>query len=364
MNNRNRQLDVRSGVGRRDALRLIAAGAGALAAPFVVRSAEAQGRRIVVRDSGGPFTQGFAEAFYRPFAKATGIEVVGVTSNAEPTSEIRSMVETKTYTWDLAGIGLAAIALLVEGGYIERHGLDDDSAVKQIPPEYRTPYGVGSDVYSTVLAYRTDKFKPEAAPTSWSDFWNVKDFSGRRGLRKYPFDTIEQALCADGVASDKVYPCDFDRAFRALDRIKPHIGAWWSGGAQATQMLVSGEVDMMPTWIARVAAAAQEGAPLGVMWNQNMWGVDAWAILKGTPNADLCRQFIRFTCDPQRQAAFTPFVANGPTNPDAYRFIDDKRARMLPTHPDNRARGIAIDNTYWSRNKSEALERFNTWILS
>jgi putative spermidine/putrescine transport system substrate-binding protein len=363
MRDRTRRVGGSLVTGRRDALRLIAAGAGALAAPFIIRAADAQGRRIVVRDSGGPFTKGFAEAFYRPFTQATGIEVVGVASNAEPTSEIKSMVETKTYTWDLAGISLAAIEQLVQGGYIEKHGLDDDAAVKQVLPEYRSPYGVGSDVYSTVLAYRTDKVKPEASPKSWADFWNVKEFPGRRGLRKYPFDTIEQALFADGVASDKVYPCDFDRAFRALDRIKPHIAAWWSGGAQATQMLVSGEVDIMPTWIARVVAAAQEGAPLGVMWDQNMWGVDAWAILKGTPNADRCRQFIRFTCDAQRQAAYTPYVANGPTNPGAYDFIEEKRARMLPTHPDNRAKGVAIDNTYWSKNKDEALERFNTWVL-
>jgi len=353
----------KSGLSRRSTIKLLGTSAlGVLAAPAVIRSAEAQGRRIVVRDSGGPFTKGFAEAFYQPFTKATGIEVVGVTSSAEPTSQIKSMVETKNYTWDVAGISLAAIQQLVkEGDYIEKHGLDSDPLVKQIGAEYRDEYGVGSDVYATVLAYRTDKVK--TAPATWADFWDTEKVPGRRAMRRYPFDTIEQALFADGATAENVYPCDLDRAFKKLDQIKPKIAAWWTGGAQSTQMLVNGEVDIIPTWIARVQAAQAEGAPVGVMWDKNLWGVDAWAILKGTPNADLCREFIKFTCDAKRQAAFTPYVANGPTNPGAYEFIDKKVAVGLPTYEENRKKGVAIDNAYWAANKDKAIERFNSWIL-
>lgn len=348
---------------RRTALKLLGAGAAAtLAAPFV-QTARAKTRRIVVRDSGGPFTQGYAQAFYRPFTQATGIEVVGVTSAAEPTGQIKSMVDTGTYSWDLASISLAAVQQLVkEGNYIEKHGLDSDPAVRQIPPEYRDAYGVGSDVYSTVLAYRTDTIKQPL--TSWADLWDWQRIKGRRALRKYPFDTVEEALFASGATAKSVYPCDLDKAFKKLDEIKPHISAWWTGGAQSTQMLINGEVDMLPTWIARVQAAKAEGAPVGVMWDRNLWGVDVWAILRGGPNADLCREFIRFTCDAKRQAAFTPYVANGPTNPGAYAYIDKKVAVNLPTYEKNRAVGVAIDNAYWAANKDKAIERFNAWIIS
>jgi putative spermidine/putrescine transport system substrate-binding protein len=355
---------IRPAASRRKALKLIgAAGIAAVAAPHFIRSAEAQGRRIVVRDSGGPFTKAYGQAFYEPFKKATGIEVVGVTSTHEPTSQIKAMVDTKTYTWDLASIGMAAVDQLVkEGDYVEKHRLDSEAVIKQIPAEYRNEYSIGSDVYTTVLAYRTDKLK--ATPTSWKGLWDVAKVPGRRGMRKYPFDTVEQALLADGVASDKVYPCDFDHAFKKLDQIKPHAAVWWTRGAQTTQMLVSGEVDMIPTWIARAQAAVDEGAPVGVMWEQNLWGVDAWAILKGGPNADICREFIRFCSDAKVQAAMAPNLANGPTNPGAYEFIDKKRAAMLSTSPENRAKGIAIDNAFWAANKDKAIERFNSWILA
>ena len=35
-----------------------------------------------------------------------------------------------------------------------------------------SPYGVGTNVYTTVLAYRSDAFKGRKAPQSWADFWN------------------------------------------------------------------------------------------------------------------------------------------------------------------------------------------------
>ncbi|MCC7281648.1 MAG: ABC transporter substrate-binding protein [Acetobacteraceae bacterium] len=336
----------------------------ALGAPMIWRKASAQDRRIVVRDSGGPFTKGFSEAFYKPFREATGIEVVGVASTHEPTAQIRSMVETKNFVWDGAEISIAAVRQLAAGGFVERHGLENDPAVKQLSPEFIDPYGVGSNVYATILAYRRDRFEGRRPPQSWADLWDVRGIPGRRAMRKHPFDTIEQALMADGVPRDKVYPCDLDRAFKSLDRIKPHVITWWTGGTQATQMLISGEVDMVPTWVARAQAAIDEGAPVGVSWEGNIWSYDSWCIVKGTPKADLVREFIKFTCDAKRQAAFTPFVSNGPTNPDAFRFIDPKKAASLPTAPENKARGLLIDDEYWAKNKDAAIERFNGWLLT
>jgi putative spermidine/putrescine transport system substrate-binding protein len=352
-------------VSRRRAILTAAVGAVAVGAPMIWRKASAEAKRIVVRDSGGPFSKGFDVAFYTPFREATGIEVVGITSNHEPTAEIKSMVDTKTYAWDCGEISIAAIDQLVsDGEYVEKHGLEGQGPVAEIPPEFMHPYGVGSNVYATVLTYRADKFKGRKAPASWKDFYDVDGFPGRRALYKYPIDTIEEALFADGVPREQIYPCDFDRAYKNLDRIKANVSVWWSGGAQATQMLISGEVDMVPTWVARASAAISEGAPVGVSWEQNIWSYDAWAILKGTPKADLCREFIKFTCDAERQAAFTPYVSNGPTNPNAYKYIDPARAIMLPTFPDNKARGMKSDNRFWAANKEKAIERFQAWLLT
>jgi len=351
---------------RRSVLKTAAAGIAAVAFPTIWTPARAAGKRIVVRDDGGIYTKAYAEVFYKPFKEKTGIEVVGVAATAEPTAQIRSMVETGNYTWDMAKISQPAILTLTRGDkpMLEKHGLESDPVIATIPKQYMSEYGVGTNVYSTVLAYRTDAFKGRQAPQSWADMWNVKDFPGRRGLRKHPFDTLEQALMADGVAPGSVYPINMDRAFKSLDRIKPQVDVWWTSGAQVEQMLGSGEVDMIATWVSRPQAAIANGAKLEIVWNQNIWGCDNWSILKGSPNADACREFIKFASDPKRQAAQTQFFTAGVTQVAAFDYIAPEIAKNSPTFPENIKNGVQINAGYWLDNQREGFERFNSWVLA
>ena len=350
---------------RRTALKAAVAGAGLVGAPAVLRYARAQSKRIVVRDDGGIYTKAYGAVYYKPFTQKTGIEVVAVQATAEPVAQIRSMVETKNYTWDMAKISQPAILLLTEGGKVllEKHGLENDPSVKTIPAQYMSPYGVGTNVYSTVLAYREEAFKGRAAPKSWADFWNVKDFPGRRAIRKHPFDTMEEALMASGVPNDKVYPLDLDRAFKALEQIKPKIDVWWNSGAQVEQMLKSGEVDLIATWVSRPQSANADGAKIGIVWNQNIWGVDSWSILAGTPNADACREFIKFASEPQRMASLSQYFAAGVTQPEAFKYIKPELAQHCPTFPENIKNGLQIDAKYWLANQAAVIEKFNGWVL-
>lgn len=356
---------LKSGPSRRSLLLGASAGVSALAMPAIWSPSRAQNKRIVVRDDGGIYNKAYNAVFYQPFTKATGIECVGAQAAAEPTAQIKTMVDTKTYTWDMAKISWPAIALLTTGGkvYLEKHGLESDPVISKIPAQYMNPYGVGTNIYMTVLAYRSDAFKGRKAPASWADLWNVKDFPGRRAIRKHPFDTIEQALMADGVPTGSVYPCNMDKAFAALDRIKPAVALWWTSGAQVEQILTSGEVDMLPTWISRAQAAQANGAPVEIVWDQGIWGCDNWSILAGTPNADACRQFIKFTSDPKRMAALTEFFPAGLTIPDAFNYVKPELAKKCPSHPDNIKTGLKLDAKYWLDNQAAAFERFNAWIL-
>ena len=342
-----------------------AAAFGTLGAPAVLRFARAQSKRIVVRDDGGIYTKAYGAVYYRPFSEKTGIEVVGVQANAEPVAQMKSMVDTKSYTWDMAKISQPAILLLTTQGkvYLEKHGLENDAAVKMIPAHYTSPYGVPTNIYSTVLAYRTDAFKGRKAPNSWADLWNVKDFPGRRSLRKHPFDTLEEAAMVSGVPTQQLYPLDLDRAFAGLDQLKPKVDVWWNSGAQCEQMLKSGEVDMIATWVSRPQSAMADGAPVSIVWNQNLWGVDNWSILAGTPNADACREFIKFASDPKRMASLTEYFPAGVTQPEAFKYIKADVAKNCPTYPDNIRNGVQINAKYWLDNQAAVTEKFNAWIL-
>jgi len=136
---------------------------------------------------------------------------------------------------------------------------------------------------------------------------------------------------ADGVAAKDIYPIDADRAFKKLDQIKSAVDVWWTGGAQTSQLLKTGEVDMLYTWNGRAQVAIDDGAPVEMVWDGAVWAFEGWCILNGGPNVDLCREFIEYAADGDRQAKFTPHVAYGPTNPGAYASIDAERAKVLPT---------------------------------
>jgi putative spermidine/putrescine transport system substrate-binding protein len=336
------------------------AAAMAVAAPAYIGRAFAS-TQITVADPGGPFGPAFRKAFYDPFEKATGNKVVNVAREAEPTAQFKAMVDTKSYIWDVCTLTLSARDILARQNLLEPIGFAH-ADVPKLMPEAISPLWMGTDVYSTVFAYRTDKMKQ--APTSWADFFDVQKFPGRRSLRKNPIDTLEQALLADGVPLDKLYPLDVERAFKKLNTIKPHIAVWWTGGAQTTQLLQSGEVDLISGWNARFQAVIDGGTPARIVWNQGLYSIEGWAIPKGAPKAETARAFVRFCASAEQQALFTELLAYGPTNLDAYKTIPEKRAVDLPTSPVNLKQMAIADENWWSANRAAVTERFNSWILA
>ncbi|GAB3628777.1 ABC transporter substrate-binding protein [Pandoraea terrae] len=349
---------------RRRLLQAAGAFAAAAALPATLpRAAHAQARQLVVSDPGGPYTTAYRAAFYDPFEKATGIKVVNVARDAQPVAQFAAMVQTRNYVWDVTTLTLSAdIPFLESKGFLEPIGLKATD-FPGVMPQAVTPDWLGVDVYSTVLAYRTDKFA-KGGPKSWADFWDVKKYPGRRSLRRSPIDTLEQALLADGVPIDKLYPLDLDRAFKSLDRIKPHVNLWWTSGAQAMQAIQSGDVDMMSTWNGRAQAAIDNGAPVSIVWNEGLYSIEGWGIPKGTPRAEFAKQFVRFCGDAKRQALITTDLAYGPTNLKAFDSIVPKRAPILPTAPDNLKNMRLPSPQWWAEHRAAATERFNAWILS
>jgi putative spermidine/putrescine transport system substrate-binding protein len=357
-----------SGLRRRSFLKLAASTTASIAAPaLLTRKVKAAPIQIVATDVGGAYTKAYTEAYYKPFNELMRgeIEVVNVTIGSAPTAECEQMVRSKNYTWDLVDIASFVALTLQEKGLLEDLRLENDPDVQQIPAQFRTPYLIGLDAYATVLGYRSDAFSAGREPVNgWRDVWDVKGVPGRRALRKWPFDTIEEALMADGVGLKDLYPCDFDRAYGSLNRIKPDVAAWWTTGAQTTQMLTSREVDMVACWNTRAQAIIDAGGPVKISWNQGILNWGGWVVLMGNPKLDACRKLIKFACQAKQQAIGAQFAAYGPCNPDAYKYIDSTRARSLPTHPEYLERMTVVDDKFWGPRKESELVRFNNWLLS
>jgi len=223
--------------------------------------------------------------------------------------------------------------------------------------------GAGFFVWSTVLTYDGNKLK--TAPTSWADFWDVKKFPGKRALRKSAKYTLEIALMADGVKREDVYkvlatPAGVDRAFRKLDELKPNI-QWWESGAQPLQWLVSGDVTLASAYNGRIGTAQAEGHNFKIVWDGNLYDFDNWAIVKGSKHKALAEKFIAFSLQPENQKVYAENIPYGPANIKAGKLLTADRLAQLPTAPENMAKAVQVNATFWLEHGEELEQRFNAW---
>jgi putative spermidine/putrescine transport system substrate-binding protein len=346
---------------RRRVLRTAGVAATGIALPAVWSRRAAAAEQITVADVGGAPGQALRTAFYDPFEKESGIRVVNVAHESDPVTQFKLVVDTGSKIWDVCMVTPDDVARLTsEKNYLEPLDIKEGADDKLIPGALM-PNWFGFSAYAIVMAYRTDTYKTDA-PTGWADFWNTSKFPGRRGLYRSPKGVLESALLADGVAPKDLYPLDIDRGFAMLDKIRSEVAVWWTSGAQNTQILQSGEIDMSDTWSARAFAAIESGAPVNIVW-KGLYSIDGWSIPLGTPKLKQARDFVKFCMHPERQAAYSSVVANGPSNLKAYDFIAPARAKILPTYPENLAGLTTRDYAYWGKNFAAVSDRFQEWLL-
>lgn len=352
----------RKGVSRRSVIKGASVVAAATAFPAIWTGNRAFGAEtLTVADVGGAIAPALRAAFYDPYEKEYGVKVVNVAHDSDPVTQFKLLVDAKTYIWDVSMVTQDNVArLTAPKNYLEPLNISQDVA-KDMLPGMLTDTWMGFSVFGIIMAYNKSTFASNA-PKSWADFWDTGKFPGRRGLYKSGWGTLEMALLADGVAPDKLYPLDVDRAFKKLDAIKSSVSVWWEAGAQNTQILQSGEVDMADTWSGRGYAAMAAGAPLNLIW-EGLYSLDGWSIPIGTPRADLARKFVQFCMRPEQQAIYSSIVANGPSNKRAFEHLSAERAAILPTSPEN-FKGLAkLDSAWWGANYDAVTERFQEWML-
>lgn len=337
----------------------IKAGAATVAAPYIGR-AHAQDKFLYVNTWGGVWENAVRKNIFDPFTKDTGVEIRTVS----PVSfaKLAAQVKSGSYEFDVTTLGAGEIlrankASLVEAATPNR--IDTSKLWKGAV----FMNGIGFDCFATVIAYRKDKF-PNGGPQNWKDFWDTNKFPGRRSLQRYAARVLPIALLADGVPVDKLYPLDIDRAFKSLDKIKPHIRVWWTAGQQSQQILRDNEVDMIGIWQGRFFELQKQGAPVEMTWTQGEIDKGYWVVAKGTPRAELAWKFIESACRPERQAGFAIDALSSPLNPEAFKYIDAKAAAFMPTAPANYPKTFEQDIERFGGDVEQVTQRFDEWVTA
>lgn len=326
------------------------------------RPAQAQqGVTITVNGSGGSLAQILTRIYEEPFFKETGIRV-------RPTAPVslarlRAMIETGNMEWDLTEMGAHDLIEAERNGWVQEVDWNVVDPDRKLPEIARHRFGMVTSTFSTVLAFRADRFGGKR-PDGWADFWDVRAFPGPRALQDSPVQNLEFALLADGVAPDKLYPLDVDRAFRKLDQIKPHVATWWRTGAQHVQLLLDGEAVMTSVWNGRITPLRNEGRPVDITWKGGSLQLSYWGIPKGAKHPAEAMKYMRARLDPDRGAQFVKEIPYPGFIPGLMERLDERTARDLPTHPDNVAVQYRFDPAWWAERRGPLTERWSAWLLS
>ena len=181
-----------------------------------------------------------------------------------------------------------------------------------------------------------------------------------------PTDNLSIALMADGLTPDQCLPLDFDRAFKMMNKVMPHVKVWYTSGAQLVQALLDEEVVMAISTDGRAKSAISMGAPINIVWNQSFYYLAYNCVVKGSPMKDAAMKLLKFCNRPEQQAAFTQIIGYTGSNPKAVQYLPAELQTAQSTHPDNIGKVfnfMAIKNAQWSVDNVETVdEKWNTWI--
>ena len=321
---------------------------------------------------GGSYTRSQMLAYVKPFRRRSGEWVAMETYNGG-LDEIREQVDTENVVWDVVDFELSDLIRGCREGLLEKidHGKlaaggDGTPAAEDFIPGALTECGVGQMIWATVVGYDGSRFEGDR-PVGLADFFDVKKFPGKRGLRRDPRVAMEWALMADGVAPAEVYVTleteeGQARAFGVLDRIRTSL-VWWTSGSEPVQLLDSGEVAMTSVWNGRMyRPMVEDGKDYAIVWDGQLWDIDSWGIPKGTDNLAKAMDFIRFATSSEPLAEQTRYITYGPARVSAMALVDEGKKAMLPTAAANMASALQTDAAWWATHHAELSARMEQWM--
>ena len=329
-------------------------------------SARAQDIPVTIAGAGGSVQEGQRIATWAPAASKLGYTLKEASAD-EGLNAVKLQVEAKAVTYDIVQMGAYEGAIGGAQGVLEPidYSVVDASA---FVPGTAGKYCVGYITIAFTFAVNTRTFG-DKGPNTWTDFWDVAKFPGKRAMRANAEAQLEAALLADGVAPPDLYkvletPAGLDRAIKKIEALKPHIAVWWKSGAEHAQLMKDGAVDMTTGWNARFAAAVKDGARATYGFNQAVLGSDCYAVPKGAPHRIAAMRMLNEIVSAEAQARLTKYVLYGPTNTKAFEtgLIAPDIAALLPTNPQNAALGVVQNTDWWVKNNTRAQEAFDNMM--
>ena len=357
------------------------------------------GLRLAARP--GAYLKAQQKAIHAPFVAQTRtpIAVLPWPATGSPVTELEEGKSGQAPSWDLAEVDSDAAVRVCTAGQletIEASLLDAAPDGTPIDKDFiaggLTPCGVASVAWSSLVAFDRRAWPAQAAvpaargarkarsaaipartPSALKDVFDIVTFPGKRALRQEPRHLLEMSLLADGVTPEEVYRTlaseeGTARAFARLEPLRGHI-TWAQTPSAAGQLLVEHKAVMAMLYNGRAFPhLGVEAKPIGLIWDGQVYHLEAWVIAKGTPQAQKARQFVAFATAPARLAAVAEQFPYGPARASAvakvgrHAILKTEMAGFLPTAPANLRTALQFDARFWAAHDRRLSERFEAWL--
>jgi putative spermidine/putrescine transport system substrate-binding protein len=334
--------------------------------------------RLTVTTWAGEYSRAQANAFFRPYALRSGIDIRQALYDGD-LDNLRTQIRTRQYSWDIVDFELPTAILACKEGLLEKVdpailplGANGAPAASDFVKNAIGPCWVGTVVYSQLLAYAPDRFR-EDPPKTLRDFFDVQKFPGPRALHRDSAKfNLELALLADNAKPEDIYkilstPEGVERALFKLDSIRSTT-IWWKDSSEPAALLESGRAAFSTILNGNLYEAAIHRQRIAPIWDRQLYELDVFGIPKGNPRQKMALDFLRFATGARQLAVVSQWVPYGPARTSALPFVGrnpDRKIEMrpfLPTAPQNFATAFAVDDAWWQANGTRIQTRWETWL--
>jgi putative spermidine/putrescine transport system substrate-binding protein len=330
----------------------VIAGFAALAVAAPV-SAEVA-KELHVTHAGGQWGDAIKECVDQYMPEKHGFEVI--VESPGGLAKLRAMVESGNITSTLWDAETGELMQEISLGLIEPL---DWAKIDPHPmyEEAKHEYGIGTNYYSTVMAWRSDA----KAPSNWVEFFDTENFPGKRALPKYASFILPFAILGDGVPADKLFPLDLDRAYKTLNRIKADT-IWWEAGAQPPQLLQDNEAQYVISWSGRVVG--KDG--ITVSFKDGMLDTSWFVVAKGADPAEKEAAWIwlREQTDAKAQACIAQYVSYTGPSPDLDALLPQDKLDQFPTTSANKKMQWFTNAQWWYENAESVQKQWEEFLLT
>ena len=363
------------------------------------QAAEANaGLKIAARP--GAYLKAQQKAIHAPFVAQTGtaIAVLPWPVTGSPIADLADGKAGKAPPWDIAEVSSDEAERACTAGQLETvepgqlaAAADGTAIDKDFIAGGLTPCGAASVAWSSLVVFdrrawpaqnlpagrgaRKSKSTtvPARTPSTLKDVFDTVAFPGKRVLRQEPRHLLEMSLLADGVAPEDIYRVlageeGTGRAFTRLEALRGAI-TWADTPATAGQLLAERKAVMAMLYSGRAFQhVGVEGKSYGLIWDGQIYHLEAWIIAKGTRQVRKAREFMVFATAPARLAAVAEQFPYGPARASAvskvgrHAILKTDMQGFLPTAPANLRTAVQFDGRFWVAHERRLTERFEAWL--